>query len=135
MTPTEARQLIEEARAEADGFSDSKYEPFDREKWLGVWSNGSWEHPQNIPAWEAAHGHDIRVKCYPEFGCLVVDVPWAKLLVSLAAALSAFLPTDETETVEDEGAKYLRATGSTMPPSGYEDRLSSVTREAQEPTT
>jgi hypothetical protein len=25
-------------------------------------------------AWEAAHGHDFRMKCYPEFGCqLLVD--------------------------------------------------------------
>jgi hypothetical protein len=27
-----------------------------------------------VLAWEAAHGHDARLKCYPEFGCqLLLD--------------------------------------------------------------
>jgi hypothetical protein len=31
----------------------------------------------DLPAlveWEAAHGHDVRLKCYPEFGCRVVEL-------------------------------------------------------------
>lgn len=35
---------------------DGKYDPVEAEKW------------------EKAHGHDIRLKCYPEFGCqLLID--------------------------------------------------------------
>lgn len=25
-------------------------------------------------AWEEAHGHDVRLKCYPEYGCQVLEV-------------------------------------------------------------
>jgi hypothetical protein len=39
----------------------------------------TWEQPHlmnesNIAAWEAVHGHDVRMKCYAEYGCqLLLD--------------------------------------------------------------
>lgn len=45
------------------------YRPFDQREKLGEppWSG------VELEAWEAAHGHDARLKCYPEFGCAVVE--------------------------------------------------------------
>jgi hypothetical protein len=47
----------------------SGYGPFDQREKLGEppWSGAALE------AWEKAHGHDARLKCYPEFGCQVVE--------------------------------------------------------------
>lgn len=47
------------------------YRPWDREEKLGSppWSRND----PKLVAWEKAHGHDVRLKCYPEFGCLVVE--------------------------------------------------------------
>lgn len=43
------------------------YTAWDRDEKLGEppWNP---EDPKVI-AWERAHGHDVRLKCYPEFGC------------------------------------------------------------------
>lgn len=43
----------------------SDYRPWDREEKLGAppWSGAA------LKEWEEAHGHDARLKCYPEFGC------------------------------------------------------------------
>src|SRR4051812_5912474 len=51
--------------------SDEPYEPFDQEARLPPppWSP---DDPA-LKAWEAAHGHDVRVKCYVEFGCQVIE--------------------------------------------------------------
>ena len=47
------------------------YIPFDREAHLG---KPPWKHDDPaVVAWEAAHGHDVRMKCYPEFGCMVIE--------------------------------------------------------------
>lgn len=27
----------------------------------------------DVRAWEQAHGHDVRLKCYVEFGCQVIE--------------------------------------------------------------
>jgi hypothetical protein len=47
------------------------YEPFDQANHLGdpPWRPGD----HRLTAWERAHGHDARLKCYPEFGCLVIE--------------------------------------------------------------
>jgi len=47
-----------------------RYRRFDRLERLG---EPPWEGPP-LAAWEAAHGHDVRLKCYPEFGCRLADV-------------------------------------------------------------
>jgi hypothetical protein len=51
------------------------YFPFDQAEKLG---EPPWSGPA-LKAWEEAHGHDARLKCYPEFNCqlsyvLVEDV-------------------------------------------------------------
>jgi hypothetical protein len=45
-----------------------KYRPFDQSKHLGLppWGGDA------LARWEEAHGHDVRLKCYPEFGCQVI---------------------------------------------------------------
>ena len=50
--------------------SATDYRPWDREEKLGPppWKQAD---PKLI-AWEKAHGHDVRSKCYSEFGCLVL---------------------------------------------------------------
>ena len=47
------------------------YSPFDQDEKL---PSPPWKptHPALV-AWEAAHGHDVRLKCYPEFGCRVIE--------------------------------------------------------------
>lgn len=42
------------------------YRPFDQEKHLGdpPWSGKA------VEDWEEAHGHDARLECYPEYGCM-----------------------------------------------------------------
>jgi hypothetical protein len=50
--------------------STTDYQPWDREDKLGP---PPWKHDDpKVIAWEAAHGHDVRSKCYPEFGCQVL---------------------------------------------------------------
>lgn len=51
--------------------TSARYRPGDQDDWLGEppWSPSD---PALI-AWEAAHGHDVRSKCYPEFGCKVIQ--------------------------------------------------------------
>lgn len=47
----------------------TSYEPWDREEKLGgpPWLQSN----PAVVAWEAAHGHDVRLKCYVEFQCRV----------------------------------------------------------------
>jgi hypothetical protein len=47
------------------------YLPWDQEKWLGEppWKA---DDPEVI-AWEAAHNHDVRLKCYPEYQCRAIE--------------------------------------------------------------
>lgn len=51
--------------------SSSEYRPWDRDEKLGPppWSR---DDPK-VKAWEAAHGHDARLKCYSELGCGLVE--------------------------------------------------------------
>jgi hypothetical protein len=49
---------------------ETPYEPFDQDKWL----TKPWRFDRaDVVAWEAAHGHDARSKCYVEFGCQVIE--------------------------------------------------------------
>jgi ElaB/YqjD/DUF883 family membrane-anchored ribosome-binding protein len=49
---------------------ETHYEPFDQERWLGP---PPWVSTAAMVAWEQAHGHDVRLKCYVEFGCQVIE--------------------------------------------------------------
>lgn len=53
----------------------SGYALFDQRTKLGEppWSGAALE------AWEKAHGHDARLKCYPEFGCQVLEAARERL--------------------------------------------------------
>lgn len=46
----------------------SSYRTFDQYEKLG---EPPWSGPA-LEAWEKAHGHDVRLKCYVEFGCQII---------------------------------------------------------------
>lgn len=46
------------------------YRPFDQERHLGP---PPWSDSEALRGWEAAHNHDVRTKCHPEFGCMAID--------------------------------------------------------------
>lgn len=50
-----------------------EYLPFDHDVWglgdLPPHAEQTEEVRQAVTDWEAGHGHDIRLKCYPEYGC------------------------------------------------------------------
>lgn len=50
---------------------DRKYVPFDQQDKLGP---PPWDPlDEDLANWERAHGHDVRMKCYAEFGCQVIE--------------------------------------------------------------
>ena len=60
---------------------DPYYEPFDQDKWLPAppWRP---DDPALI-AWEKAHGHDVRLKCYVEYGCQVIESTLERQLAAM----------------------------------------------------
>ena len=54
----------------ADLPTQSDVTPFDQYRWLG---EPPWKSGMAVEAWEKAHGHDVRLKCYPEYGCLAIE--------------------------------------------------------------
>lgn len=48
----------------------SQARPFDQERWLG---EPPWRDDAKVKEWEAVHGHDVRLKCYAEFGCAAIE--------------------------------------------------------------
>lgn len=73
--------------AEAELISAQGYQPFDQEKWLG---DPPWSGPA-LEEWEAVHGHDARLKCYAEYGCQVIEAPWAQNTIELLDLFEAVL--------------------------------------------
>lgn len=76
-------ELIAAGRDEIAGVR-TDYEPSDRDEKLGI------DPPYDsalLAAWEEAHGHDVRLKCYPEFGCRVLEATLAVHVAKLADAL------------------------------------------------
>lgn len=65
--------------------STTPYEPFDQDTRVGPppWSPAD----PALRAWEAAHGHDIRLKCYVEHGCQVIESALEARIDSLQADL------------------------------------------------
>jgi hypothetical protein len=70
--PRDRTPEIDPGLAEREAADETRYRPFDQEEKLGPapWSP---DDPALI-AWEKAHGHDVRLKCYPELGCVLVEV-------------------------------------------------------------
>lgn len=64
------------------------YSPFDREEKLGLppWKP---DDPKLI-AWERAHGHDVRLKCYPEFGCQVLEAQRERIEAAAREVVAAW---------------------------------------------
>jgi hypothetical protein len=51
--------------------TEVRYLPFDQDEHLG---EPPWKPTDPaLVAWEAAHGHDVRLKCYVEFGCQAIE--------------------------------------------------------------
>lgn len=84
------------------------YAPFDQDKHLG---DPPWDPKDpGLVAWERAHGHDVRLKCYPEFGCLVIEEALERKLDRIRAAAHSW-PPPYREAIfrmidEDEGYIY-----------------------------
>lgn len=48
----------------------SQARPYDQDRWL---DDPPWKADDpKLQQWEQAHGHDVRMKCLPEFGCLAI---------------------------------------------------------------
>jgi hypothetical protein len=61
---------------------DRPYEPFDQAAQLGP---APWSDTPSLEAWEFAHGHDVRLKCYVEFGCQVIEPTLERRIAILEA--------------------------------------------------
>lgn len=63
---------------------ETLYRPFDQREKLGgpPWSG------TDLAAWEEAHGHDARLKCYPEYGCLVIEQQYERRIALLQRAVA-----------------------------------------------
>ena len=69
---------------ESDARSELRdYEPFDQNEKLG---DRPWDD-EKLKAWEKAHNHDARTKCFAEYGCQVLAVPAARRILSLVDAI------------------------------------------------
>lgn len=62
----------------------TRYERFDQKQRLGP---PPWSGPA-VEAWEEAHGHDVRLKCYVEFGCRLIERDLDEAEERLAAVAS-----------------------------------------------
>ena len=77
-----------------------EYKPFDQDETLPP---PPWKPTDPaIVAWEKAHGHDVRLKCYPEFGCQVIEQALEREIATLRAAL------DEANTENAQLRDQLR---------------------------
>lgn len=54
----------------------TRYRPFDQKRHL---EGPPWYSGPELDAWEEAHGHDVRVKCYVEYGCKALDDHYEEL--------------------------------------------------------
>jgi len=61
---------------------ERRYEPWDQYEKLG---REPWVENAALAAWEAAHGHDVRLKCYVEFGCQVIEPALERQVETLRA--------------------------------------------------
>lgn len=73
------------------------YRPFDQRAHLGdpPWSVDR----QDVQEWEAAHNHDVRLDCYPEFGCVVLEIERQMMQEVVDAARSVLWVLSNDETV------------------------------------
>jgi hypothetical protein len=83
------------------------YQPWDQEEKLGPppWN---WQD-KRVLAWEEAHGHDVRLKCYVEFGCRVAWMDDARA--------AGWTPADEpsADTASSASRQHYIDTGRYLP--------------------
>lgn len=75
--------IVAEARAWVDPGIYTGFKPFDQRARIPHYYTANWrealspeeleERAMAIQAWELGHGHDTRLKCYPEFQCQAVE--------------------------------------------------------------
>lgn len=105
------------------------YRTWDREDKLGP---PPWDDTPELRKWEEVHQHDVRQKCYPEYGCALVEYEEAALIHLLC---------DEIDRLRAEGSPgvmhetdrsfydlaikerdyYKRQGGEGQRPCGYSD--------------
>lgn len=94
------KALIAEAQEFTVGWQSdgTPMRPFDQSATIRHWDAPSWkslrqakraEYVADVNAWEERHGHDVRLKCYPEFGCAAIEAYAADLVLRLSAALAS----------------------------------------------
>jgi hypothetical protein len=81
--------------------------------------DGGLDRPTRRAAWEYAHGHDARTKCYPEYGCRAIEMERDRLL-DRVEELEAFVrrvadncgpwgdPTELTDLADDAAVLLSR---------------------------
>jgi hypothetical protein len=79
----ETSAVVAEALAYLDPGVITGYRPDDREK-LG---DRPYAAGRELTKWEQGHGHDIRSKCYPEFGCAAIESYSMELVQKLVRQL------------------------------------------------
>jgi hypothetical protein len=101
--------LLAEAREYTDGWvtepdGPEPWRPFDQAERIRHWRD-SWETDDelrefnaDVQKWEDAHGHDVRLKCYPEFQCSVIESYGANLIQRLVSEIET-LRADRIELI------------------------------------
>ena len=100
MSLSDIAALVIEARTYSEGWvrdDDSRaWRPFDQNErirhWIGSWQTDEQraEFDADVQAWEDVHAHDVRLKCYPENQCAVIESYAADLVIRLTRALEHF---------------------------------------------
>jgi len=88
------------------------YHPFDQEEKLGP---PPWDPLDPAVAdWERAHGHDVRLRCYAEYGCMRIeddayDRGYAAGGADLRARIEAVLRLIQPDHLTPIGARQIHS--------------------------
>jgi len=92
------------------------YTTFDREAHLGA---SPWNDPAAISVWEQAHGHDVRLKCYVEFGCVVIESEAMAVIAGLLDTIDHYgIPPEPEPSVSPERQKLAKIVHTSFMNSG-----------------
>ena len=113
MDANELARLRDDALAILDPVNG--YRPWDQDDRLG---SGPWRGPA-LRAWEDAHGHDARLKCYAEFGCRLLEVECAENTLALLTEVERLADTDKAQGatirgLEDENTELNNELGTAV---------------------
>lgn len=76
------------------------YRPFDQRKHL---DGPPWHSGPELETWEEAHGHDVRVKCYVEYGCKAIEAELERLRDAVQVHRETVTGFNDTWVTEDGG--------------------------------